>query len=292
MSTDKVQQEEFIPFPERGYVSHSSIQLFLSCEEAWANRYLYGIDDPASSRGRDEGTAWSTVLEHGPTTRLDPQGQVCYDAGHPLYKALESFTNTYTKEYLDNLVDICNVYIEVYRELYKEGEETQREVEFILPISSTLDAKGYLDALDSFGIIEDKFLLGNFIYKDIPKYMTVSSQQTMYLWAAREMGWPRSLSHRITVKPTINRRLVQNPETRDQYRERLEGVLRADTAKYFRSYDVERTDQQLDNWHELMTNVIRRMHVVAAEQKPIPNHGHCTQYGGCVWMDRCGRKGM
>lgn len=250
----------FVPFPDRGYISHSSTQLFGNCQQAWHYRYVEGVPSPPS-RGQAEGKAWGAALEDN------------------LPKVLEEIAIENIYQDIEYLEDVCTTYIDIYRDIY--GSDEEREIEYELDLPGTdFKVRGIIDANQGQFLVEDKFLLPLFIPRRMADILCFSPQETQYLWAASQLGLPDTLQHRITCKPQIKRK---QGEKRSEYRGRLAGKLVENQENVFRSYPAVRTQQQLDNHEDELRIHLARM----LKGEVVRNRSHCGQYGGCPFIELC-----
>jgi hypothetical protein len=106
---------------------------------------------------------------------------------------------------------------------------------------------------------------------------SISNQTLGYLYAARKFlgEWPKGIVYNIILKPSIRPRTKRNPETLDQFCNRLYQEYTKNPVKYFYREDILTNQRAVKSWLEETTvyagEVLRRIEVT-------------EEYGDTVWQ--------
>lgn len=270
----------FIPFNERGYVSHSSVAAYNNCQTKWFKMYMQGKTDRTSDAQR-QGTLWHSMIDmlsrdDNPLAVVDSIMQEEYDT---------SITQD-ERNQTENWHAIFSILLPAYLDKY--GQDDEREHEYNIT-RSPLAIKGYIDGIKGNGIVEDKLLNKHFFNATAIASLHTNQQIFLYLWVARELGLGNSLEYRVTLKPTINIRRKQKPETREEFEYRLYCDVRDNPAGYLWSTVFTKSDDQLDAFMKQFDTAMYDMHEMSDSPDPSPtrNTQACSMYGGCTFIKDC-----
>ena len=289
------------PFPERAYVSHSSMVTYRNCELKWAYEYVHGYGRRHTTASRAIGSMWADLLESGNDwadkwDSLRARARALYNIyiynnnkdNNTIYNY-----NPYNIEEVVQLIDQINilyVMIKIYRELYPI--ENIREYSFSIPIYNNIYYKGIMDGITDTSIIEDKYLSTMSWNNARKRSLVLDNQINSYLWAASKLGLPDTLDYRVTLKPTIKQRRSRSVETEEQFIERVESVVRDRVDTYFQVTPVYRSESDLDKWLANAEASIKKMLDSVDDNVFVPNTSRCHDYGGCDFLDLCTTGGM
>jgi hypothetical protein len=263
---------EYIP-------SHSARAAWKQCNRRYFYEYIERLElDADTGPALRMGRAFASTLEH----RSLEQVAASY-AEYDITPKME--------EEMVQVEELARGYFKQYTE-WEPG--TEREVEF----NSPLLGRGYLDGVIKVGdrrwAIEDKTASRYHWNEAAERTLAYEHQTTAYFGAMQEAGTPiDKMVRRITFKPTINQRLKKNPETLEQYRARLAADIAAEPLKYYRCYDLYRTQEQIDEFLDGVAITIAQIdasehaaEVIGMSAYP-QNTAACASFGGCAFQSLC-----
>jgi len=131
------------------------------------------------------------------------------------------------------------------------------------------------------GRLSSNYLLG----------LQTRSQPTAYCYAASVLlGRPiRTVVYRIVQRPTIKRRTKRQPESLEEYANRLSTYYDERPELLFEE-QVTRTDHQILEWQAEMFEASKRVHEIRrGDRFPIMNDAACVTFGKCSYLDLCAR---
>lgn len=280
------EQEEFKPFPERGYVSHSSISLFKQCQRKWAWRYIYNLDE-GTTPARTMGKAWSHALD----AEYSAAGQGI-NAIDTMYEAeMMSAHDQSAVDTLESQRTTLHALLTGYIRKYDMVENMQgwvRELEYNLPIPTVdgITSKGYIDGAHHTReiLVEDKLLTPMWWGQSSVEALDLDEQVTEYFWA---MPWAKTMEYRVTMKPGIKRRTMRQPESPGEFAKRVVDDINERPDFYFRDYLLTRTEQQIAEHEEDKIHTITQMlECVRLGVYPKTTRA-CSEYGGCPRINDC-----
>ena len=197
-------------------------------------------------------------------------------------------------EKLAKELSIVRVYSAHYQNKYRSDRQNglRTEVEFESDLLGRGFLDGVLDGPPRIGV-EQKLFSSQSWTKNDEYLLALDPQVTAYFSAMREIGEPLdSMQYRVQIKPGINRRFHKSPETAEQYEERLQEYLN-DKPELFKSYDVYRSDQQMDDflaqveYDSALADLVRStVESRGLDALPIRKDA-CRAYGGCSFTDLC-----
>lgn len=136
--------------------------------------------------------------------------------------------------------------------------------------------------------VENKCLSKAFWRRADEQRLHIDLQVTAYFCAAREAGVPLDrMLYRTTFKPGIDRRMSRNPETIDQYLERLAADIRERPDYYEAEYELYRSEQDMDEFLAEVDEIdseIKRSRKRGAWARSTER---CADYGGCPFLSLC-----
>lgn len=215
------------------------------------------------------------------------------------HRDLEHVAASYSEYDLSPAMEVEIVQVEelarAYFQRYTEWEPgTEREVEF----NSPLLGRGFLDGVITTGngriAVEDKLISKYHWTEASERALRIEMQTIAYFAAMREAGTPLTkLMRRATFKPTITQRTKRQPETLSEYRKRLADDIAGEPNKYFKCYDLYRSDAELDAFIDQVAVINAQIGTSehaseVIEQAAYPQNTHaCSSFGGCAFLDLC-----
>ncbi len=262
------------------HVSTSSVSLWKQCQRKWAWKYVYGLDEKVSV-ARRMGSAFSHLLDS------------YYSSAVPISESISSYygeliEQSETQGVVDELQiekDIVGRLAEGYTKQYPEP--MVREVEFNLEVPTTgIEAKGFLDGvLESGPLVEDKLLNPRYWGQANVNALPLDEQVLQYFWARRMLGHSyKSLEYRVTCKPLLRRKVG---ESIGSFTSRIADDISVRGEFYFRSYAIPSSDKQIDLFEEDLIRSIEEQKVAKEKDSYGYNGKHCSDYGGCLFIDQC-----
>lgn len=261
------------------YISNSQVEMFNKCQMKWYYSYITRKKEPSSSN-QLIGKLWSKLLED---SLLEDNLEYLIDS--TISDQLARSETSEERETITRAASYYAIYLPEYRKHYPPDKELHREYSF------DLDHLGFriigsIDAVSATNIIEDKFLTNRMI--DARANMLQNTAQVLtYLSVSRQLGLPRSMEYRITVKPSINRRTKRQPETIEEYEYRLWEQVTTRPHEYFKAYPVSASDHQLDCWERQLYSTHQTMQSIEDGSIPLKNTAACLDYGGCYYIKEC-----
>lgn len=143
---------------------------------------------------------------------------------------------------------------------------------------------------------EDKLFNRNFFRYPHEAAQFFDGQMTAYFAAMQEAGTPLDyMERRITLKPTINRRQKRQPETLEEYRLRLRADIAGDPEKYYRSFRLVRSQEQIWEYLAGVGMIGKQMDLSAKYAKKLENKKAaypqnttaCSMFGECKFLALC-----
>lgn len=252
-------------------LSHSGRQEFDRCKRMYFYSRVQKLElAEGPPKGRRMGRAFARALELGKPA-----------AGRDLYPV--ELTD-------EDQLELAQIQTLAEAYLHRYGMSDLTEVEFNNPISGV----GRLDGIitDENGVFlfgqEDKLLTKNFWRDADERRLDFDSQVSAYFYAMREAGSPlQRIEYRVTFKPTITWRRSRQPETLDEYVERLKQRIAAEPADFFRRFDLYRTDAQLQEFEDECKDLAADLASTKRRGVWRKNTGACTMYGECAFMSLC-----
>lgn len=179
--------------------------------------------------------------------------------------AIVSYTNTpdwaEPDQWIEEAIDVEEL---VRGHIWRYGQDTARPVEaervFVMPItnpetgraSKTFELRGKMDliseleamrlALNEYKTADDDIADGS----DYWPRIRFDQQISIYVIAARHIGYDvQTVLYDVARKPRIGRRTKRQPETLDEYQERLRNDIRERPDFYFNRKEVARLESDL-----------------------------------------------
>jgi hypothetical protein len=277
---------DFIPYPERGYISHSSTRLYKECERKWAWKYIHGLEGGKPSRGRIMGKMFGEGLE-AHYNGHDGGWESHIESGYNDL-VMGAGEQVEVDEY-ENQRAIVSSLVAGYVGVYPD--KLQRELDFSVDIPSTdYTSNGFIDGVCYEGgyLVEDKLLVPQFWGDNNVKALALDDQVTGYHWAAWRDGIEiLDTRYRVTLKPGVRRRQSRNPETNAEFRTRVQEDIESRPEHYFREYKLSRTISDLVEYEAEMVRVIEQMDESVSKDVYTQNSSNCAAYGGCEFLDTC-----
>ena len=257
------------------YLSSSKISTWDACKRKFYWTYEEGIEAKGDRTPQVMGRGWSHVLEHGADS---------LDAFYAPY--VEAATTMKDVDDIAHQQAVIRVLHDAYR--LKHPVMEQREVAFNIE-EDGFSTHGYMDGILGNVIVEDKLLNGMFFGDAAVRALALDLQTTHYIWAAkRHMGIDVShLEYRVTIKPGIRRRTTRDPETANQFIDRLRSDVAARPDHYFRHYHLFRSDEELDDHFLELQETANTIEYTRSNQWWKKSRGQCGQYGGCQFLPLC-----
>lgn len=290
--------------------SHSARVMFDACSRKFMFARELRLELPSSSAGRRMGKAFALALEHADQDKVDESygiewDVVLDDANRDFHvPRIAGFEGDVPQETIDAVLleagkarVMAAAYLERYAGDVTLGE-LEREVRFVSPVVG----EGVLDGILTqygFGMdqvrrvesrvgIEDKLLNRNFWRRSDEERLHIDNQVTAYFYAMREAGTPLDrMLYRVTLKPSIDRRMSRNPETIDEYLDRLSGDIRERPEFYFNEYELYRSDEQLDEFAEEVREIDLEINRSRRRKAWRRSTERCSDYGGCEFLALC-----
>lgn len=277
-------ERAFVPWEDKGYASHSSINTFNQCQTRFYKQYVEGKSSPSSPAQR-LGTAWGNIIDSCVQMQADSYPTQRLAVENVMQEWHDDASNEDDEYYAKNWHAVFNVLMPAYIERY--GLDDSREVEFTIPTKHG-NVHGLFDGIFEGGIAEDKLNTRYYFNAGAISALNTNQQIMLYLWAARECGYTPRLEYRVTLKPTIGMRRKQKPETMQQYEDRLAEDVMDNPGSYFWSKVYTKTDEQLDAFIESYQSAHFLANKVAAKEiHPTRNTSACSMYGGCPFINEC-----
>lgn len=274
----------FVPFNEKDYVSNSSVSTYNQCQMKFYKQYIEGKEDPPSP-AQKLGTAWHSIIDRCVELNADSYLTERLAVDQIMDPWIENAQTEDDVYYAINWKVIFGVLIGEYIRRY--GLDDRREAAFNIP-GQPKNISGVFDGISPSGIAEDKLLTRHYFNATAIAALNTNQQIFLYLWAARELGIAKDLEYRVTLKPTINMRRKQKPETSSDYEERLMEDVLSNPGSYFWSRVYRKTDKQLDDFMREFTAARNGMIRLANnEEYPTTNRSACSMYGGCKFIGEC-----
>ena len=282
--------------PEQSYHSdpealHTSRRETLQrCPRRFYIEYILGLERVSEDKkGLRMGDAHAKALE------MSDPGAVMI----PYQPLIEAATDEYRAKSLVEEARMVKVYASLYLEFYPAAK--QREIIWDLPIpGSHYRNCGTIDFIEDcptgVGIYggEDK-LKAQWTDND-DRALDLDDQVTGEIYGLIGSGYSpvKGLRYRVTKKPAIKQRMSRNPETFDEFLERLEEKLRDQKSDYFIERTLTRTMAELKEFEEELlftAEYIDWMREREADGKPtfIKSPKTCSYMGGCAHPEICGR---
>lgn len=258
------------------------------CPRRFYIEYVLGLERIRENpQGMRMGNGHAVGLEH-----RDPNA-VLNVAYLPL---IEAASDERSIEELGKEARIVSLYVQLYLEIYPEV--TTREIIWDLPIPGS--------SYRNCGTMDFQVELGGRLYGGEDKMYSQWSDQKeqdldlddqvtgeIYSMVAQGLE-PAGLKYRVTKKASIRQRMVRNPETFDEYLERLEDKLRTDISDHFLEFTLTRTSSELREFEEELVfagDYIDWMLEREADGKPTfpKSPKTCGYMGGCAHHAACMR---
>jgi len=290
---------------ERQLLTHSRLSCWRSCPRKHYLRYELGLAPDTDSFALRVGTAFHAALEahdlgRDPTAAISARGDLDpFD--HALVAAM---FNVHVERWQGDTLEV--VATELQFEIPLRNPETGKP-------STNWNLAGKIDRIyrlpDGRLAVQDYKTSSEDLGADSTLWtrLRLDSQMSIYLIAARELGYDvDTILYDVTKRPT-QRPLKATPEaerkytkagalyanqrgedeTVDAYFDRVMEAMRADPDRYFARYEIARTQADLD---ETLADVWTQQMAMRESQRSgrwYRNPGACTSIGVCSYLPIC-----
>lgn len=270
--------------------SYSRRRVLKSCPRRFFIEYILGLEKPGAfdSAGLRMGSAHAIGLE-----MKDPEA--VFELGYkPLIEAASS------QHIVDELLQeaaVTEVYVDAYLEIYKNDNVIVPEWEWD---HGTIGDTKWIDRGASDGLLlisdknwmkEDKLLSQWGDSKD--RALDMDEQVTAEIRAAKMAGLePVGVKYRVTKKAGIKRRMVRDPETLDEFLERLRTKIIKDRADHFMEFSLTRTAAEIEEFEEELLFAAEWLDwMIQRHEQGLPSFPRqpatCSYMGGCSHPEMC-----
>lgn len=282
---------------DRGHLSHSSLNTFLTCEQLWHLHYDRRLELNVKPEPLAVGAAFAHALEHA-----DPNaGYKLLLDEHAAAKAEYEGNPWVVVPDLDEAIKqatIVRAASRAYLNRY-EGRGEFREHEMRVRIrnpltgrpSLTFDLLGRVDAISADGtaMVEDKFRgqIPNPV--QLARALKLDRQVTIgcYLRWRTTGSAPEKVLYRTTRKPTIKQR--QN-ETLDEYLERVDHDYVERPDFYLHEAEVTRTPEDFLRFEQELWRWAEQARSARTDGVYPRNTSACHDFSGCRFLPLCSRE--
>lgn len=275
---------------EPNSLSYSRRRVLKGCPRRFFIEYVLGLEKKRGedSQGLRMGAAHAIGLE------LQDPDAVFKVAYMPL---IEKASDQHTIDRLIEESRVTEVYVDAYLEIYKNDVVIEPEWEWDHgPIGDTkwIDrgaSDGLLEIAGRNWMKEDKLLSQWGDAKD--RALDMDEQVTAELRAGRLAGLnPVGVKYRVTKKAQIKRRTVRNPETVDEFIERLRDKVIKDRHDHFMEFSLTRTEAEIQEFEEELLFTAEWLDwMMERHEKGLPSFPRqpatCSYLGGCAHPEMC-----
>lgn len=275
---------------EPNSLSYSRRRTLKGCPRRFFIEHILGLERKGGvdSQGLRMGAAHAVGLE-----LQDPEA-VLKVAYQPL---IEAATDQYMVDALMEEALVTEAYVDIYLVLYEHDNLLEPEWEWN---HGTIGDTKWIDRGASDGVLsisgrnwmkEDKLLSQWGDAKD--KALDMDEQVTAEIRAAKLAGLdPVGVKYRVTKKASIRRRTKRDPETIDEFLERLRDKLIKDRADHFMEFSLTRTDEEIKEFEEELLFAAEWLDwMLAREADGLPSFPRqpatCSYLGGCAHPELC-----
>mgnify|MGYP003643197353 CR=1 FL=1 len=135
-------------------------------------------------------------------------------------------------------------------------------------------------------IVLGEWKTASVVNNDYIQRLEIDFQISTYMWAATTLYREpvRKVVYRIVKKPTIRQKKTESAQ---EYIERLSLDYEERPEHYFFEEVIERTDEQLAEWHRQAWAIHERILQIKRGGLPIKNVQSCIGRGRCPYFDHC-----
>lgn len=255
-------------------LSHTARSVLYRCPRLFFFKYIEGLEKKRTGSGLRMGTAFSNALEHWDPTKVNEYYE----------ELLRTSTDVDLFKSATNELVISRCFAERYMQSAKQH---RRELEFGPWIVNGFRWNGFIDGeLEPGTIIENK-LKSRWTAAD-ERGLKIDDQVTGYIAAYSMMTGldPEQIElyYHVCIKPGIR---LRKGETEQAFTLRLRATIEADWGKYFKSYRLTRTSDQVAEFIEDLAHAAQYMKWLEKSGRYPMNRTACTLYGECEMMPMC-----
>lgn len=288
--------------------SHTQRMEFMRCRRRWYYGYILGIEPEQDLDSLRMGRAFAICTEHGDANAAD----VSFDIALGQAKSQEEVNSLLLQRV--QVQTLAAGYLARYP-APTHPVELEREVAINDPLlgrgrldgvatwwADAYDPEGnrYMEAAQRVGI-EDKLLTLAFWRSVDERALAYDPQVSAYFLGMRNAGTPLDkLEYRVTFKPGIkpsSREKVREdytPQGLANYAARLRKKMAEEPEKFYRRYELYRSDEQLAEFEAEVKRIdadMKRSRLEYTRSKDLGtmyrNKQACSMYGGCMFQDIC-----
>tara|TARA_R100001079_G_scaffold100636_1_gene65197 strand:+ start:1141 stop:2028 length:888 start_codon:yes stop_codon:yes gene_type:complete len=271
-------------------LTQTEIVTFGKCEKRWEHRYVSWLTPFVESMALSMGSAFHEGLDAG-----NPEAAVDYlDKQDPAWGQWEDGKNRVNKAIAHTMVSAA---LKQWQS-WPDKSEFQFQLGLPKPGTGNVSKKHRLSGVwdgvweGSHPRFPGEVVLGEWktasiVNNDYMQRLDIDFQVSAYLWVASKLyGKPvTKMVYRVVKKPTIRQR---KNETEEEYIDRLRQDYEERPEHYLFETVVERTEEQLDEWHKQAWAVHSRMLQIKRGDVPaIKNTQACLSRGRCPYFDLC-----
>lgn len=233
-------------------VSVSQVKQYKACRRAWYLHYVENLEPAQKSDALTVGTNYHALLEelyaNGKLEDLEPTREAA------MAKAYEKYIFPKVK------VQKAEEWLE--RPMNLAGD----------------DLIGKVDGLTEDGIVVEHKTTSRDIGAEYEYNLMWDEQVLAYMYLTNT----RRIIYTVVKKPTIR---LKKDETQEEFYERMLAWYDEDTESKIRTFEVIRTDEEVEAWHDELTGVVYHM---KSNEVCYKNTLHCSNFGSdCPYRSVC-----
>ena len=274
-------------------ITQTELSTFSRCEQRHNLRYNKWLTPIEESPALTMGSAFHAGIE-----ALSPDGAVKYlrdNAPQNTWDRWESDAATVREAVVSTMVEAALA----RWESWPERQEVQFQVPIRHPGTGNASKKhrfsGVFDGVWERGaehpdypheIVLGEWKTASVVNNDYIQRLEIDFQISTYMWAASILYKEpvRKVVYRVVKKPTIRQKKTESAE---EYSERVALDYRERPEHYLFEEVIERTDEQLAEWHRQAWAIHERILQIKRGGLPIKNVQSCIGRGRCPYFDHC-----